>query len=76
MIETYKLKAKMADLNLYDYLAKKGDYIEVCEWNNGEGVNVEIGGKEVRTINLTHGEMRALMALYFYEEKSDAEQKN
>jgi hypothetical protein len=28
------------DLSIYDCLAKKGDFIEVTEWANGEGYNI------------------------------------
>ena len=33
-------KSVSDDLSIYDYLAKKDDYIEVTEWTNGEGYDI------------------------------------
>lgn len=40
------------DLSIYDCLAKKGDFIEVTEWANGEGYDISVRDK---LISLTHG---------------------
>lgn len=45
------------DLSIYDYLAKKGDFIEVTEWANGEGYDISVRDK---LISLTHGEIEAI----------------
>ena len=46
------------DLNKFDIMAKKDDFIEVCEWTNGEGFDISITDKKI--IRLTHGELEAI----------------
>lgn len=46
------------DLNKFDIMAKKDDFIEVCEWTNGEGFDISITSKKI--ISLTHGELAAI----------------
>ena len=43
--------------NLYDYLAKNEDYIEISEWTNEEGISIDINEKH---IDLTYGELDAI----------------
>lgn len=56
-MERYEKKTVMDDLKKYDYLSKDTDYIEVSEWNNGEGWDIVING---RYIHLTYGELKAI----------------
>lgn len=56
-MEKYKLKAISDDLRKYDYLAKEHDFIEVSEWNNGEGWNISINDN---TFQLTMGQLDAI----------------
>lgn len=56
-MEKYNRKAVSDDLSKYDYLAKKDDFIEVCEWNNGEGIDVTINEYH---IHLTYGQLEAI----------------
>lgn len=56
-MEKYKLKAISDDLRKYDYLAKEDDFIEVSEWNNGEGWNISINND---TFQLTIGQLDAI----------------
>ena len=46
------------DLNKFDIMAKKDDFIEVCEWANGEGFDISITDKKI--ISLTRGELDAI----------------
>ena len=46
------------DLNKFDIMAKKDDFIEVCEWTNSEGFDITIMDKKI--ISLTHGELDAI----------------
>lgn len=46
------------DLNKFDAIAKKDDFIEVCEWTNGEGFDISITDKKI--ISLTRGELDAI----------------
>jgi hypothetical protein len=54
----------MTNLKHYDHLAKEHDFIELCEWHNGEGFDVTISDK---SISLTWGEFEALTALVHYK---------
>lgn len=56
-MKEYELKAVSENLNKFDYLAKEHDYIEVVEWDNGEGFNIDLNGK---IIQLTDGQLRAI----------------
>lgn len=46
------------DLNKFDIMAKKDDFIEVCEWTNSEGFDISITDKKF--ISLTRGELEAI----------------
>lgn len=51
-------KSVSDNLKKYDYLAKDGEFIEVIEWTNGEGIDVQISEKPV--ISITYGELEAI----------------
>ena len=55
-MESYKLNSIRENLRKFDYLAKEHDYIEVTEWRNDEGWNIDLNGK---AIQLTDGQLRA-----------------
>ena len=63
-MKQYERKTKFTELQPYDHLAKEHDFIEVCEWHNGEGFDVTISEK---SFNLTWGEFEALTALVHYK---------
>jgi hypothetical protein len=57
-------KAIFTELKEYCYLAGEHDFIEVTEWTNGEGFDINISNKLSTTIfPLTHGEFKALKKL-------------
>lgn len=56
-MEINQLKSVSDDLNKYDYIAKKGDFIQVVEWSNGEGIDVTINEK---ILSLTYGQLEAI----------------
>lgn len=62
-MEKYTRKAVFSYLKKYDHLADEHDYIEVTEWKNGEGFDVEIIGKLSTRFQLTWGEFEALKKL-------------
>lgn len=45
-------------LNKFDIMAKKDDFIEVCEWTNGEGFDISITDNKI--ISLTRAELDAI----------------
>lgn len=57
-MEFSKCKSALDKLDKYDYLASESDYIAVTEWNNGEGYDIDINGKQ--QIHLTDGELAAI----------------
>lgn len=50
-------KSVSDDLNKYDVLAKKDDFIEVTEWTNREGWDVSINETQ---FHLTRGQLDAI----------------
>lgn len=56
-MEKYKINTISEDLRKFDYLAKEHDYIEVTEWRNGEGWNIDLNGT---VIQLTDGQLKAI----------------
>lgn len=55
-------KSISVDLKEYDHFADDHDFIEVCEWSNGEGVDVIVSSKLGGIFQLTYGEWNALKA--------------
>lgn len=49
------------DLSKYDILAKDNEFIEVTEWANGEGHDIQIN--DSKHISLTRGELEAIWYL-------------
>lgn len=56
-MEVYNRKSVMANLKDFDHLSKEHDYIEVTQWNNGEGWDIFINE---RHISLTYGQLEAI----------------
>lgn len=56
-MEINQLKSVSDNLNKYDYLAKKDDFIQVVEWANGDGIDVTINEK---ILSLTYGQLEAI----------------
>ena len=63
-IDTYNRKAKFTQLKLYDLFAKDDDFMEVCEWHNGEGFDVTMND---RVISFTWGQWECLLVLVNYK---------
>ena len=72
-MEKYKKNAVFCDLRKYDYLSGEKDFMEVTEWSNREGFDVDIESKISGRFQLTRGQFRALKklvkALDDFEEK-------
>ena len=66
MIETSTRKSKFMYLKPYCHHAKEHDYIEVTEWSNGEGTDINLNDK--KHISLTWGELEALQVILNYKE--------
>ena len=58
MLEKYNRPAVCCSLNKFDPIfASISDVIEVCEWKNGEGIDVYINNKHH---SFTYGELDAI----------------
>ena len=64
-IETYTRSAKFAELKAYCHHASDSDFMEVCEWHNGEGFDVTINN---RTMQFTYGQWDCLQVLVNYKD--------
>lgn len=56
----YKVEARKSindSLEKYDTLAKKDSFIEITQWTNGEGIDININDKY---LSLTYGELDAI----------------
>lgn len=61
MIEFYDRKAVFSELKEYCIMAKEFDFIEITEWKNGEGFDINVSstlGNQI--ISLTAGEFRLI----------------
>jgi hypothetical protein len=56
-MEKTNRKSIHTNLNKFDVLAKKDDFIEVTEWTNGEGFDITINDK---IFSLTDGQIKAI----------------
>ena len=64
MIESYIRSAKFTELKSYCHHSKENDYMEVTEWNNGEGFEINISDE--KHLSITWGQWEALQALVAY----------
>jgi|TARA_R110000851_G_scaffold319347_1_gene483654 hypothetical protein len=62
-MEKYTKKAVSSSLKKFDVLSGEGGFIEVTEWKNGEGIDVDIVSDLSTRFQLTWGEYDALKAL-------------
>lgn len=62
-MEKYNRKAIFSNLKKYCSLAEEDSFIEITEWNNGEGFDVEIQSKLSTRFQLTWGEYDAIKKL-------------
>ena len=62
-MDKYNRKAVFSNLKKYDPLADEHDFIEVTDWKNGEGFDVEIVSKLNARFQLTWGQFAAMKKL-------------
>lgn len=60
-MKKYKRNATFQELQEYCNFSGKDDYIELTEWHNGEGFDVDISGK--KSFSLSWGEFEAIKVL-------------
>ena len=64
MMKQYERKARFTELKPYDHTAKEHDFMEVCEWHNGEGFDFT---HNERQFSLTWGQWECLQALIAFK---------
>lgn len=62
-MDKYKRKALFSYLKEYDPMAGEYEYIEVTEWKNGDGFDVEIIGRLSTRFQLTYDTYTAMKKL-------------
>lgn len=62
-IDEYQRKSVFAELKQWCIFGKEHDYIEVTEWANGEGFDVDIETNQRQRFQLTWGQYEALKTL-------------
>jgi hypothetical protein len=62
-IDSYARNAAFAETKQFCYLSKEHDYIEITEWHNGEGWDINLSGSTEQTIAITHGQFDAIKKL-------------
>jgi hypothetical protein len=66
-MEKYNRKAVFSELKDYCTFSvinpERGDFMEVTEWYNGEGFDVEINGVDKTSFSMTHGQFTLLKKL-------------
>ena len=67
-IKVDQRRAVFAELKPYCHHSGDNDYIEVTEWSNGEGYDINIDRKlSSEKFSLTHGEFELLQVLMNYK---------
>ena len=62
--EAYNRKAVFSEVKDYCHLSKPFDYVEVIQWNNGEGFDVDMSTSQGNeTLRITYGQWRLLKKL-------------
>ena len=59
-MEEYKRRSVFSELKDFDPFTEAYDYIELTEWHNGEGFDIEINCKNKERFSLTWGQYKAL----------------
>lgn len=59
-MKRYERKSVMTELKKFCVISKEHDFMEITEWANGEGFDVNTSDK---SFNLTFGEFKALKKL-------------
>jgi len=63
LIDSYKRRSVFTQLKPFCHFAKDDGFIEVTEWINSEGFDVQIGSVKNESFRLTWGEFDALKKL-------------
>jgi len=59
-MEKYNKKAIFTKLDKFCHFSKKGDFLEITAWDNGEGFDVDICSNVPTRFQLTYGTFSAI----------------
>ena len=59
-METYDRKSIFSEIKKYDPTAKEHSFIEITEWNNKDGVDINVNNYSDRMISLTYTEFELI----------------
>lgn len=62
-LEKYNRKAVFCNLKEFDFSCKEHSYIEITEWKNGEGIDINAYNYSDRTISISYGEFKLIKKL-------------
>ncbi len=62
-IDLYDRKAAFAELKQFCHLAKEHDFVEVTEWHNGEGFDINVSSTVDSVMSVTYGQFKAIKTL-------------
>jgi hypothetical protein len=68
-LEKYNRKAVFCSLKEYDFASKEHSYVEITEWKNGEGIDINAYNYTDRNISLSYGEFKLIKKLVKQLEK-------
>ena len=68
-LEKYNRKAVFCHLKDYDFASKEHSYIEITEWKNGEGIDINAYNYTDRNVSLSYGEFKLIKKLIKQLEK-------
>jgi len=62
-LEKYKRKAVFCNLKEFDFSCKEHSYIEITEWKNGDGIDINAYNYSDRTISISYAEFKLIKKL-------------
>jgi hypothetical protein len=68
-LEKYNRKAVFCHLKEYDCASKEHSYVEITEWKNGEGIDINAYSHTDRNVSLSYGEFKLIKKLVKQLEK-------
>ena len=71
IIESIPRRSVYAKLQQFEHCAKESDFIEVTQWSNGEGWDINISSYGDKLFQLSWGELDAIKALIKKLNKGD-----
>lgn len=62
-IDLYDRKAAFTELKQFCHLSKEHDFVEVTEWHNGEGFDINVSSSIDSFMSVSYGQFNAIKSL-------------